>query len=370
MKSIIVDLGSSSIKLGFNNEDNPKYELPSYIGETYEQIIYGKIIKNENNKYISSSCDELINNLKLYYPIKNGYFINPDDINIIFDYLFKKLGLNSAQDISTNNILITEPLFSFGKNKKNISEILFEKMNISSILFAPQPFLSFLGTGKTTGTVLESGDMMTQTCVIIDGYPIPKTFLRFNYGGKNVTDYLFNLLRKKGYFNNNRNNYEIVKKIKEKFSCTRDYKEEKESEENFSYELPDETKIIIGEERRFCPYSIFDEKLLGKENLKMDKMICNSINNADINLSLKLYEDILLSGGNTLIKGFRETLYKDIQSNFNKNIKVRLYTPKNPQNCCWIGGKVISSNNNFKNMWITKEEWKEKGEKILQEKSI
>ena len=43
-----------------------------------------------------------------------------------------------------------------------------------------------------------------------------------------------------------------MKKIKEKFSCTRDYKEEKDNEENFSYELPDETKIIIGEERRFC----------------------------------------------------------------------------------------------------------------------
>ena len=370
MKSIIIDLGSSSIKLGFNNEENPKFELPSYIGETYEQIVDGKIIKNENKKYISSSCDELINNLKLYYPIRHGYFTNPDDITTIFDYLFKKLGLNTTQDISTNNILITEPLFGYIKNKKNVAEILFEKMNVPSIFFAPQPFLSFLGTGKTTGTVLESGDMMTQTCVIIDGYPIPKTFSRYNYGGKNVTEYLFNLLKKKGYFNNGRNNYEIVKKIKEKYSCTRDNKEEKENEENISYELPDETKLIIGEERRFCPYSIFDEKLLGKENLKMDKMLLNSINNADVDLNLKLYDDILLSGGNTLIKGFHETLYKDIQSNFSKNIKVRLYTPKNPQYCCWIGGKVVSSNDNFKTMWITKEEWKEKGEKILQEKLI
>ena len=130
MKSIIIDLGSSSIKLGFNNEDNPKYELPSYIGETSEQIIDGKIIKNENKRYISSSCDEIINNLKLYYPIQNGIFKNPDDINLIFGYLLKKLELNSVQDISSCNILLTEPLLSNNKNKKNISEFLFEKMNI------------------------------------------------------------------------------------------------------------------------------------------------------------------------------------------------------------------------------------------------
>ena len=43
MKSIIVDLGSSTIKVGFNNEESPKLELPSYVGETQENIIDGKI---------------------------------------------------------------------------------------------------------------------------------------------------------------------------------------------------------------------------------------------------------------------------------------------------------------------------------------
>ena len=143
MKSIIVDLGSSSIKLGFNNEENPKFELPSYIGETYEQIVDGKIIKNENKKYISSSCYELIYYLKLYYPIRHGYFTNPDDINTIFDYLFKKLGLNTTQDISTNNILITEPLFGYIKNKKKYFRNFIRKNEHSFYFFRSSTFLIF-----------------------------------------------------------------------------------------------------------------------------------------------------------------------------------------------------------------------------------
>ena len=368
MKSIIIDLGSSSIKLGFNNEDNPKYEIPSYIGETSEQIIDGKIIKNENKRYISSSCDEIINNLKLYYPIQNGIFKNPDDINLIFDYLFKKLELNSVQDISSCNILLTEPLLSNNTNKKNISEFLFEKMNISSIFFGSQPILSILGTGRTTGAILESGDMMTQTCVIQEGSPIPRTFIRYNYGGRDITKNLLNILIKKGYFSYREHNYEIVKKIKEKY-CIRFFKDEIEKEENIIYELPDESKIKIGEERKSCTDIIFDKNLLGKNNLTMDEMIYNSINNIDINLTLKLYEDIILSGGNTLIKGFPEALHQKIKSR-NKNIKVRLFTPKKPQNCSWIGGKVVSSMDNYKNIWISKEDWNEKGENIFKQKNI
>ena len=54
MKSIIVDLGSSTIKIGFNNQDLPKSELPSYIGETFEQIVDGSIIKDENKLIMCS----------------------------------------------------------------------------------------------------------------------------------------------------------------------------------------------------------------------------------------------------------------------------------------------------------------------------
>ena len=108
MKSIIVDLGSSTIKIGYNNEDQPKCELPSYIGETYEQIIDGNIVKDENKTYISSACDQFLDNLKLYYPIKNGSFSNKDDIKLIFDYIYKELDITSSQEMNAHPILITD----------------------------------------------------------------------------------------------------------------------------------------------------------------------------------------------------------------------------------------------------------------------
>ena len=368
MKSIIVDLGSSSIKLGFNNEDLPKFELPSYIGETHELIVDGKIVKDENKTYISSSCDQLLENLKLYYPIKNGSFSNKDDIKLIFDFIYKQLDINSPAEINTHQILITEPLFNSIKNKKNISEYLFENLGIPSIFFGAQPVLSLLGTGRTSGTILESGDNITQCCIVEDGCSLPNTFIRNNYGGSDVTEYFKDLLQKRGYFYNDSFSYQLIKKIKEKFSRTKYYKQVEE--ENDIYTLPDGSSIRIGDEKKNCTEILFNFHLIGKNYSSIDKMIYDSINKTDIELRIKLYSEILLSGGNTSIKGLPEALYKEIKKRINNHIKVRLYTPPKPQNCCWIGGKVISSLDDFKNMWITKGEWDEKGEKIFKEKTI
>ena len=368
MKSIIVDLGSSTIKVGYNNEDQPKFELPSYIGETYEQIVDGKIVKDENKTYISLSCDQFLDNLKLYYPIKNGSFKNNEDIQLIFDYIYKQLE-QTPEEISSHQILITEPIFNSLQNKKNIAEYLFEKKNVPSLFFGAQPVLSLLGTGRTSGTILESGDNITQCCIVKEGCSLPNTFVRNNYGGADITEYFKTLLLRRGYFYDNSSTYQTVKKIKEQFARTKCYKGE-EGEENDTYKLPDETMIRIGKEKINCTDILFDLNIIGKKYSGMDKMICDSINNMDIELRIKSFGEIFLSGGNTAIKGLPESLHKEIKNRINKYTKVRLYTPKKPQNCCWVGGKAITSLEDFKNMWITKAEWEEKGDRIFKEKAI
>ena len=370
MNSIIVDLGSSTIKIGYNNENLPKYELPSYIGETHDYIVDGKIIKDENKTYISHTCNQILDNLKLYYPIKNGSFANKDDISLIFDFLYKQLEITSPTEINSHQILISEPIFNSAQNKRNIAEYLFEKLGAPAIFFGSQPVLSLLGTGRSSGVILESGDNITQCGIIKEGCSLPYTFRRYNYGGSNVTEYFRELLQKRGYFFINSSSYILVKLIKEAIARTKDFKLPEGTEDDECVNLPDQTKIRIGDEKKKCTDILFDVNLLGKKYSTMDKMILDTINSIDIEMRIKLFGEILLSGGNTSIKGFPETLHKEIKKGINKNIKVRLYTPVNPQFCCWIGGKVITSLDDFKNMWITKAEWDEKGEKVFKEKTL
>ena len=48
-----------------------------------------------------------------------------------------------------------------------------------------------------------------------------------------------------------------------------------------------------------------------------------------------------------------------------KNMKVKLHTPGNRLLSCWTGGNVISTLEIFKKMWVTREEWVEKGNKSI-----
>ena len=59
----------------------------------------------------------------------------------------------------------------------------------------------------------------------------------------------------------------------------------------------------------------------------MDKMILDTINSIDIEMRIKLFGEILLSGGNTSIKGFPETLHKEIKKGINVGSAVIVVAP-------------------------------------------
>ena len=79
---------------------------------------------------------------------------------------------------------------------------------------------------------------------------------------------------------------------------------------------------------------------------------------------------VLLSGGNMKMKGMKERIHKEIKKLAPQNIKVRLHTPSNPENCAWIGANIISSLDKSKDMWIQKKEWFESDANVINIRTI
>ena len=374
---IIIDLGTGQIKAGFSGRDLPKIIFNSFIGEPK----YKKLIKNINKEnkisneiFIGSQCDKNLNILKLRYPIEHGHFINEKDIFPIFNYIFSLLKIPS-EDIKHHPILITEPLQNPIQNRENISQILFEKFDINKLFFSSQPILSLFSTSTTTGTILESGEGVSQSCVIYEGYSIPNSFERCDYGGADVTNYLDDILKKMGYFFETSAEKILIKDIKEKYcwACPKNIIENIKKNSEFEKEnhfLPDGNVMKLGVERVYPPEILFKPEIIGLEYPGFHEMIFNSINNANIELRTKLFENIILSGGNTAINGIGNYMYNEIKGMVNQNLKININSPKNPHLLSWIGGNVISGMEIFKKMWITKQEWEEKGDIILHEKTI
>ena len=370
-KQIIIDLGSSEIKAGFLGNPPDIKRLPNIIGENLCKINPSIINKPH---YISSECEQYYSDLSIRNPIQRGNFIKEDDIPLIFEYIFSQLGLNLEQ-IKEYPLLITEPLNNKYSNSENISQILFEKMNIPALIFAKQPLLSLISTGYSTGIVLESGSDITQSCVSYEGYLIENSCMRFDYGGKDVSNTLNILLKQRNSDINYINFFDDIKvlnDIKEKQCYIKTLKDDNEDFVSIhsEYILPDGSKLNLQDEKILAPEILFNNKLIFQEYFPFHEMVINSIDKCDVNIKGKLYKTIVMSGGNTKFKGIEEKLKTNLSYLIPRGVDIKLRMQENPELNCWNGGNIVASLSTFNKMLVYKKEWEECGKNIIHVKNI
>lgn len=119
-----------------------------------------------------------------------------------------------------------------------------------------------------------------------------------------------------------------------------------------------------------APEILFNSKLNFSELPTFHEIVFNSIIKADINIKNKLYNTVVLSGGNTQFKGMEEKMKYNLEKLAPKHMKIKIRMNSNPQLSCWNGGNIISSLGSFRKMLVTKSDWDEKGRNIIHEKCI
>eukprot|EP01083_Nonionella_stella_P310533 1103586_1 len=294
-------------------------------------------------------------------------------------------------------VLLSESPCNPKENRRKTAEIMFETFNLPSMYLGVDAVFALYASGRTTGVVLHSGDDVSHSVPIYEGYALKDHVHTTYIGGRHVTDYLINLM------NTEAETHPIIRDVKEKLCLVAtDYNNyiKTSAVSTTTYELPDGRWLELDVNRFKCTECLFQPSFIGKDKYEgIHEILYKSVQNHDFKTRKELFRNVVLEGGNTMFDGISERLSNElkgqmargdnvlvdgyvrkhkINGKYVKDIvqryvaefpyKIKVIAPPERKYSVWIGASVVASTTNACDMFVAMDEYKENGANVINTK--
>jgi centractin len=283
-------------------------------------------------------------------------------------HVYSKQCLNAKRE--EHPVLMTEAHLNSRKNRDQIAEIFFENLRAPALFVTPPSVLSLYASGRTTGVVLDVGDTVTHAVPVYEGFALPHSVVRSDIAGRDVTKELQLQLRRAGLTFTTTAELDLCKAIKEEVCFLLSSEQDTAADAATQYQLPDGSAVSLSSERYQAPNVLFDPSLCGSEEPGAADVLVNSIMKGDIDLRPKLFSQVVVAGGSTLMAGFGERLLYDVRARSPSHTRIRISAPPERLYSSYVGGSILASLATFKSMWVSREEFQEHGSRIMHRREL
>ncbi|XP_015363155.1 PREDICTED: actin-like protein 6B isoform X1 [Diuraphis noxia] len=395
------DAGSHSIRFGFCNNSSPNSDIPSVVGgmlDGTESVGHTDRIKQCSTYYvnINSLCVPR-EGMELINIMDKGLIQDWDAFENLMNYAYSKCLFT---DPKLHPVVFTESPLNTNKNREKLMELLFEKYNVPAMMICKNAAAAAFSCGIETGIVVDSGATHTTAIPVYEGYVITGAIVSSPMGG----DFILKKCEKHFYENNidviphyliankqrvkanetpiwsRKNTLPKVTNSWHNYMCKsvlEDFKhtvlEVTEFQYNDSllsnlptchYEFPNGYNQEFGSERFKIPEFFFNPSNEGGNLTALSEVVHLCAAMCSDTITDELYANIIVTGGNSLIKGFPRRLHTEIASNLRNTSRVKLTAPINSSNRrfgAWIGGSLLATTAKFNHLWFRSSDYHENG---------
>jgi len=385
-ETLVIDIGSGYTKVGFAGNFEPTSIFPSYITQNNDKT---RNLYNSNEIQLGKPSP--LNEMERVDILSHGQVKDWD----VFERYLNKIYFDKLRaDPEEHYSILTEPPMTPPESREKLAELMFETFNSPGFYLGVQAVMALFAsriskdaTKELTGVVVDSGAGVTHIIPIIKGYVIGSCVESMPLAGGDINKFIASILRERGEDipSNHINN--VAAELKENFSynCPDVLKEFSRFDDRndshrfkkYTYNYRGENKTIdVGYEQFLAPEIFFNPEMYGANfTTPLPELVDSCVRKAPMNSRIPLWNNIILSGGSTMFKGFDKRLQRDINhiikyKHNNKKAVAKVITHSKQKYAVWFGASILGKIPEFKSNIHTKAKYEEIGPRIARFNSV
>lgn len=367
LRPLVLDIGNNFFRLGWAGNDYPDIIAPSVYVDNTDYLFASDVIDGLEDIFLTENNAEnqLFGHDALGYQniLELREFWKEKNFNILmkfFYYYYKKLDVEEVNHFR-HPIIILAPFFMSDIEKAKLRDIFFNVFDFPSILFLSESQGILTTFRKPSGVIVNMGEENTYITTFLHGFSNVMARDTYPIAGKDLTNYLLNLLLNQiGAGKSIYLDHIITKEIKEKLSlCILDPEGEiKRIRDGFTkyrsnIDLPDGSSLEINSERFLIAEPLFNPSIIHIDYIGLPEAISKVVRTWERENWEELLSNIILSGGGSLIPGLGKRLQIEISKFFSDRLKdkINVLAVSGRENVSWVGASVLWAQGKLKKGW-------------------